>query len=165
VSRFQLFGGFLGDVRAALATSRLAPERLVIEMTEQSITDDRTGNTRAVLDEVAVLGVKIAIDRFGVGAGSLSLLQWPSIRVLKIDRSLVRDVDRNPRSSQIVSGLLTLARRLDLEVIAEGVERREQIAALRALGFARMQGFALGEPISSKQFADLLADEGDAPAR
>lgn len=165
VSHYQLLQGrFAADVQEALARSGLPPERLVVEMTESGIAV-RGGSVRSELENLARLGVTIAVDRFGVGVGSLALLQLPFVRMLKVDRSLIRTVGTDDRSRQIVDTLISMAERLGLKAIAEGVETSEQVEALHALGCVCMQGFALGGPVSSEDFARYTTGGGERPWR
>src|SRR6202007_1382851 len=91
------------------------------------------------------LGVRIAIDDFGTGFSSLAALAELPIDALKLDRSFISAVDGGPRGA-LVAGVISLASRLGLPVVAEGIETAAQLATLRALGCAYGQGFHLGRP-------------------
>ena len=156
--------GFVAEVQEAIAAAGLPPQRLVIEMSERGMID-ASGRLHGSLEELAEFGVTLAIDHFGAGAGSLAILQWESIRMLKLDRSLLAAVGQSSRSNRILTAILTLARRLGLETVAEGIETVPQLRALRFLGCARMQGFLLGEPVSGAQLASQISDDPKAPWR
>jgi EAL domain-containing protein (putative c-di-GMP-specific phosphodiesterase class I) len=118
---------------------------LVIELVESS--------TRAVeeitpnLERLRRAGVKIALDDFGVGHSSLGRLRSMPIDILKIDRSFVRSHGTDPKESVIVSAIVALAKGLDLPVIAEGIETRETLVWLQALGCGGGQGYLLSRPM------------------
>ncbi len=164
VSGRQLRGDFVGEVRSALGETRLTPRRLVIEMAERSMID-ASGRILAQVEELADTGITLCVDHFGAGAGSLAILQWESIRSLKLDRSLLADIGQGQRANRIVTAILTLARRLGLETLAEGVETIAQLRAMRFLGCARMQGFLLGGPVAGDQLAPQIEEDPKAPWR
>jgi EAL domain-containing protein (putative c-di-GMP-specific phosphodiesterase class I) len=157
-------GTFTREVRASLDESGLPPHRLVIEMSERSMIDP-SGHLLPTVEQLADLGITLAVDHFGAGAGSLAILQWESIRKLKLDRSLLTDIGHSQRSNRIVTAILTLARRLGLETVVEGVETIAQLRAMRFLGCARMQGFLLGDPVAGDQLARQIEDDPKAPWR
>ncbi|GIU94477.1 MAG: hypothetical protein KatS3mg012_0934 [Gaiellaceae bacterium] len=97
-------------------------------------------------------GIRIAIDDFGVCCSSLGELEGLPVRVLKIDRSFVGAMERDPRDVAIVRSTVELAHRLGLEIVAEGVESREHIARLEGIGCDIGQGFALGRPVPARDF-------------
>jgi diguanylate cyclase (GGDEF)-like protein len=132
-------------VREALATAGIGPDQLVLEITESQLLGDTEGAAERfrVLRE---LGVRIALDDFGTGYSSLSYLHSLPLDALKIAKTFVDALDSDGRESGFVAMILELARTLDLDVIAEGIETPAQLAALRELGARLGQGFLLGRP-------------------
>jgi diguanylate cyclase (GGDEF)-like protein/PAS domain S-box-containing protein len=144
------------DVAAALEASGLQPQRLVLELTESTLVT-RPDAVAKRLIQLRQLGVRIAIDDFGTGYSSLSYLQRFPIDILKIDRSFTETIDDANRLPAILQGLVELGRTLELEVIAEGIERPEQQTALAREGCQLGQGFLFSRPISQEE-AITLAD-------
>lgn len=138
--------GFVELVRDCLSRSGVAADRIEIEVTESVMVD--SSRSLEVLWRLKRLGVRIAVDDFGTGFSSLSYLRQMPIDTLKIDRAFVQDL---PRDSAIAAMILTLGARLGLEVVAEGVEREEQLAWLVAEGCPVVQGFYIAEPMPARQ--------------
>jgi diguanylate cyclase (GGDEF)-like protein len=136
---------FVGTVAGALERSGLAPERLTIELTESALMDDVDG-VREAFEALRALGVSIAIDDFGTGFSSLSTLADLPVDVLKLDRSFICAMVDSPAHQALVGGVVSLAERMGLPVVAEGVETAEQLEALRTLGCRWAQGYHLGRP-------------------
>ena len=157
VSAAQLADDDLVDVvREALLTSRLAADRLVLEITETAIVEE----IEAVIPRLAALralGVRIALDDFGTGYSALGYLQQLPVDILKIDRAFVRDVHKGPRQSALAAAVMTLAASLDLEVVAEGIELEEQAARLRALCCSLGQGFLYAPAVPAEELPDVRA--------
>ena len=136
-------------VREALKESGLAPHRLEIEVTETALLDDKS-LTRQLIEEMKALGVRIALDDFGTGYSSLSYLHKLPLDKVKIDRSFLIDVTQNPRSLELLKGIVNLSRPLGLAVTVEGVETFEQLKIL-ALEVKPdlVQGFLFGSALSA----------------
>jgi diguanylate cyclase (GGDEF)-like protein len=135
----------VSTVRAALADSGLPAGQLTLEVTEGVLIHD----VEAVVDVLRALrglGVRIAIDDFGTGYSSLSYLRRLPADVVKIDRSFVQDLGSGGRSTTLVASIIELARSLELEVVAEGVETEEQHAVLGRLACSHAQGYLFGRP-------------------
>jgi diguanylate cyclase (GGDEF)-like protein len=130
---------------AALAESGIDPSRLCLEVTEGAVVA-YAARAGSVLKRLKTLGVTIAIDDFGVGYASLGYLERFPIDVLKIDRSLVDGVATDTRKRRVVATVLALAETLELEVVAEGIEREADAEALQALGCGIGQGFLYARP-------------------
>jgi diguanylate cyclase (GGDEF)-like protein len=133
------------DVLARLHESGLAPDQLVLEITESQLLRDAP-DSGARFEELRGLGVRIALDDFGTGYSSLSYLHSLPLDSLKIAKPFVDGLTGGGREANFVGMILDLARTLELEVIAEGIETPEQLAALRALGAELGQGYLLGRP-------------------
>ena len=162
----QLRSGTLVEVvEATLARHGLAPGDLELEITE-TIALRHGDNDLAPLRSLCKRGVGIAFDDFGTGFASLSALKDFPLTRLKIDRSFVRDVCSNRHSAAIVRGVITIGRSLGLDVIAEGIETKEQVAHLRKWRCASGQGYLYGKPVSASDFAHAaLVDSPFAPTQ
>jgi diguanylate cyclase (GGDEF)-like protein/PAS domain S-box-containing protein len=138
------------DVEFALAESGLLPEFLTLEMTESSIMGN-TEQTLATLDRLKAMNVRLEIDDFGTGYSSLNRLQRLPFDCLKIDRSFIRELGDGNGSLDIVKAIMQLAHSLRLEVIAEGVETKEQLSTLRGLDCDHIQGFLFSKPVDAAE--------------
>ncbi|HVQ96911.1 MAG TPA: EAL domain-containing protein [Mycobacteriales bacterium] len=142
---------FVPTVAAVLADSGLPPDALWLEITETSIMTDAAvvGSTLAA---IRALGAHLAIDDFGTGYSSLAYLRRFPVEMLKIDRSFVAGLGQDREDEAIVAMVISLARTLDLVIVAEGVETADQLELLRRLGCETVQGYYFGRPAA----ADLL---------
>ncbi|HEU4657126.1 MAG TPA: EAL domain-containing protein [Capillimicrobium sp.] len=158
VSARQLGAPGLADtVRSALDGSGLAPERLCLEITETALLADVDGVTET-LTALKELGVRLAIDDFGVGHASLShLRQLLPVDTLKIDKSFVDGIVEDAEDSAIVEGVVRLAHSLGLEVVAEGVETAAQAERLQTMACQSAQGFLFARPLAPDALGELLA--------
>jgi len=141
----------------ALRRYELKAGRLELELTESSLMED-LAHTRKTFDALSDLGVNVAIDDFGAGASSLGDLKSLTFSKLKIDRAFVTDVAERHDSQAICAALIELGRRLDIAVLAEGVETREEVDALRVLGCSLFQGFFFSRPLPADKFMKKVAD-------
>jgi diguanylate cyclase (GGDEF)-like protein/PAS domain S-box-containing protein len=147
---------YVEEVRDALDSSGLDPDRLVLEITESvMIADVELAIER--LTALRELGVQIAVDDFGTGYSSLNYIRLLPIDILKIDRRFIDSVDADDRDGQLTVAIIGLARVLDLRCIAEGVERPAQHERLKALHCDYAQGFLLARPMGSGALRTLLA--------
>ena len=142
--------GFLELVRNVLRETGLSPEYLELELTE-SLLLSNADVMPATLKELKALGVKLAIDDFGTGYSSFSYLRRFQVHKLKIDRCFVQDVNVDPDDAAITSAVISIAKSLNLKVIAEGVENEAQLSFLRTQNCDEIQGHYFSKP--------LLADE------
>ena len=147
--------GIVDEVRAALAAAGLAPQSLVLEITETAIMEQLDAAI-TILTELRRLGVRLALDDFGTGYSSLSYLQRLPVDILKIDRSFVAGVAKSTEDSALARGILTLGQTLGLETVAEGIETAEQLAALRELGCQLGQGYLFARPLGPAAVDTLL---------
>jgi diguanylate cyclase (GGDEF)-like protein/PAS domain S-box-containing protein len=147
------------EIDAALKEAELDPRRLRIELTE-SVVMENAASAMAVFDQLRALHIKIDVDDFGTGYSSLSYLQRFNLDHLKIDRSFVSNIDgAGGENAEIVRTIVTLAKHLGMDAVAEGVETPEQLRLLRELGCQRVQGYLFSEPLDEAA-ADLLLEAG-----
>jgi diguanylate cyclase (GGDEF)-like protein len=154
---------FVPTIAAALADTGLEPEALWLEITETTIMAD-TEAAADTLRAIRALGVHLAIDDFGTGYSSLTYLRRFPVETLKIDRSFVAGIGRDREDEAIVDMILSLARALDLHVVAEGVETADQLHQLRRLGCELMQGFYFGRPMPADQVRNILGQPQSVPS-
>jgi diguanylate cyclase (GGDEF)-like protein len=159
VSPRQLRSGELPDVIGhALRSSGLAPEQLHLELTETAVLSDES-QANALLTRVRGTGVKVWLDDFGTGFSGLSHLRRVPVDGVKIDRSFVADVLRDPDDLALTSAIIAMAHSLGITVVAEGIETEGQFAILRERGCDQGQGFWLGRPMPAvdiaKKFREL----------
>jgi diguanylate cyclase (GGDEF)-like protein/PAS domain S-box-containing protein len=139
----------------ALAASGLHPARLEIEITETVLLHDREG-TIAVLHQLRSLGIRIAMDDFGTGYSSLTYLQSFPFDKIKIDRSFVKDITENAGSLYIVRAVAALANGMGMAATAEGVETKEQLDKIAAVGCTEMQGYLFSKPLPVAEIERLF---------
>jgi len=144
-------------VAEILNRNQLKPQRLELELTEAALMEDLP-RTRHTLTALTALGVGVAVDDFGAGASSLGDLKSLSFSKIKIDRAFITDVPNRHDSQAVCAALIELARRLDIAVLAEGVETREEVEALRVLGCSLFQGFFFSRPLPADRFLKKVAD-------
>ncbi|HEU0012286.1 MAG TPA: EAL domain-containing protein [Longimicrobium sp.] len=144
------------QVRRTLEGSGMEPGRLRLEVTE-SVLVENPAAAAATLGRLKELGLRVLMDDFGTGWSSLSALHRLPVDGLKVDRSFVAAMGRDGRAGELVASVVALAHALGLEVVAEGIERPDQLAGLRALGCDAAQGFLFSPAIDADAFARLLA--------
>ncbi|QBI20673.1 GGDEF and EAL domain-containing protein [Egibacter rhizosphaerae] len=165
ITRPQLRDGGLADaVAQVLAESGLPPDRLCLEISEHALLDD-TPATVDGLRALKRLGVMLAVDDFGAGWSSLAYLTRVPIDVLKVDRSFIATLDQPGDSHAIVAATLGLSRSLGLEVVADGVDRPGQAAALRELGCQLVQGDHFATAADSRTVEERIAAAVARPPR
>ena len=143
--------GLLTTVTETLQHTGLDPALLELEITESTVME-RPDTAIELLRALKALGLKIAVDDFGTGHSSLSYLKLLPLDRLKIDRSFVSDLERDPNDAAIVAAAVSLAHNLGLSVTAEGVETATQVERLRALGCDELQGYHFSRPITADEF-------------
>jgi diguanylate cyclase (GGDEF)-like protein/PAS domain S-box-containing protein len=152
----QLHAGTLPEaVALALRKTGLDPRALCFEITESAIMDNLESSASS-LARLKQLGIGLSIDDFGTGYSSLASLRRLPVGQLKIDRSFVEGLGQSDRDNAIVAAVIDLAHALELQVVAEGVETREQLDRLRALGCDGAQGFLFARPLPAEAMETLL---------
>jgi len=147
--------GFVGSVRQALRESGLPPSALLLELTESLVLGGNE-QIRADLNELREIGVRLAIDDFGTGYSSLSYLIDLPIDVLKIDKMFVTGIASSWRRHALVEGIVRLARTLEVEVIAEGIETETERELLAGMGCQFGQGYLLSVPVDAHAASAML---------
>lgn len=148
-------GTVVEDIEAALARSGLAPSNLEIEITEsvQIVENQVVGEA---LRQIKNLDVRISLDDFGTGYSSLSYLSSFPFDKIKIDRSFVANMDCSLSAAAVVRATLQLARDLNMDTTAEGIENAEQFASLRQQGCTQAQGYFIGKPMPAVEVASFV---------
>ena len=158
LSARQLQTGRLSeDVEAVLKATGLHPSTLNLELTETMLMED-SEKVVEILRDLKRLGVRLAIDDFGTGYSSLAYLQRFPLDTLKIDRSFVSRVGEGGDGAALATAIVSLARTLGLDTVAEGIEEEHQVGALAALGCSTGQGFLFSRPLPTEAFTALLVD-------
>jgi diguanylate cyclase (GGDEF)-like protein/PAS domain S-box-containing protein len=147
--------GFVERVRQALHLCALPPSALLLELTESLLLGD-TDRIRAELDELKDIGVRLAIDDFGTGYSSLGYLLDLPIDVLKVDKTFVTGIGSSWRRHALVEGIVRLARTLEVDVIAEGIESETERELLAGMGCQFGQGYLLSVPVDAGAAAAML---------
>ena len=164
VARQIKTGNLTQVVRSALAAASIAPHRLELEITEQTVLgdSDRVFETLAELHE---LGVRIALDDFGTGYSSLSTLRRFPFDKIKIDRSFIEDLSQtNANAIAIVRSVAQLGHDLGIATTAEGVETKEELEQVRAEGCTEIQGFYICKPAPAHVVSRIFLPHGKKPA-
>jgi diguanylate cyclase (GGDEF)-like protein/PAS domain S-box-containing protein len=143
------------QVAQVLQETGLCPHHLKLEITESGIMNN--AESAALLKQLQTLNVQLCIDDFGTGYSSLSRLRQFPIQTLKIDRSFVSSMRASVEDAEVVQAIITLAHNLGMDVVAEGIETREQLAHLKRLHCEQGQGYFFSKPLNSQAAAALLA--------
>jgi EAL domain-containing protein (putative c-di-GMP-specific phosphodiesterase class I) len=149
-------GDLVGLVHSVLLETGLEPSRLELEITEGVLIDDFS-RAVSILRRLKALGVRIAMDDFGTGYSSLSYLQSFPFDKIKIDQTFISNLERHPQSATIIRAVIGLARGLQVPVVAEGVETKDQLAFLAKESCDEVQGFLIGRPLPIAEYATLTA--------
>ena len=152
--------GFVDSVEAILHGTATPPRALTLEVTESVFVQD-SERALFVLADLKDLGVKLALDDFGTGYSSLRYLMTFPVDIVKIDRSFVAELRRNPTSHTIVAAIITLAHELGMSIVCEGVETAEQRDELARIGCDSIQGFYFGEPTSAANIDARIQSDAD----
>ncbi len=149
-------GQFIKTLVNSLEISKLDPQSLTLELTENTIMGNAQENLD-VLHQIKEMGIKLSVDDFGTGYSSLSYLTQLPLDELKIDRSFIKGIQSETDDAPIVTAIVAMARSLNLRVVMEGVETQCQLQFSRDRGCDEYQGFLFSEPVPSGEFAILLA--------
>ena len=148
----------LASIQHSLAETGIAPQQLELEITETVFTADSDRNL-IILQQLNSMGVLISLDDFGAGYSSLSYLKRFPIDILKIDRSLIQDLCTNSDSQAITAAIISMAHKLGLRVVAEGVETQQQLTYLRNYSCDEMQGYLFSQPVPAAAVPALLEQQ------
>ena len=150
--------GLVELVTNILKETGLSPGDLELDIPAENLVNIGQENYRTVLDQLNALGVHVALADNGIGDSFIESIKRLSLRVMKIDRSFVRNAAVDPDQAAIVQAVVALARALKLKVVAEGVETAEQLAALRRYGCDMVQGYLFSKPVATEDIASMLRD-------
>jgi EAL domain-containing protein (putative c-di-GMP-specific phosphodiesterase class I) len=156
VSALQFNPSFIKSVKAVLQETGLAPERLELELTEGVVMDDTNATVQALCD-LKAMGVSLSIDDFGTGYSSLSYLSRFPLDELKIDRSFVIEFNKSDNDASLVIAIIAMARSMNLQLVAEGVETHDQYHFLTSNGAHVIQGYLFSKPVPAEELRPLLA--------
>lgn len=155
--RQTLEPGFAAEIAEILAATGLEPSSLILEITESMMLQESAA-TDGLLGQLRDMGMLLVVDDFGTGFSALEYFKRFSVQGLKIDRSFIDGLGRSPEDTAIVKATLAFASALDLAVTAEGVETREQLDLLRALGCHQAQGYLFARPVPAAEVPNLLSE-------
>ena len=147
--------GLLSMIEGALTESGLAPERLLVEVTESVALADVVGTT-SVIEHLDRLGVTVALDDFGTGYSSLSYLALLRPRIIKIDRSFVSPSKASIYNDTLLEAIVSLGQKLDITVLAEGIETQGQLERVRHLGCELGQGYLFSSAVPAGEVGAML---------
>ncbi|WP_157619430.1 bifunctional diguanylate cyclase/phosphodiesterase [Psychromonas aquimarina] len=149
---------FIESVRGSIEKHQISASQLTLEITEGIVIDD-IADTIDKMSILKSLGVRISIDDFGTGYSSLTYLKMLPLDQLKIDQSFVRDITSEPNDAMIVETIIAIASHFDLNVIAEGVENKDQIDFLADKGCTQFQGYYFGKPMLAADFSAYMTQQ------
>jgi diguanylate cyclase (GGDEF)-like protein/PAS domain S-box-containing protein len=166
VSRAELARGqrLLDSVQAALRAADLPAECLLLEVTEREVMRDSV-SSRALMNELQSIGVRLAMDDFGTGTSSLACLREYPFDIIKIDQSFVSGLEKGPDTLAVIHATITLIENLGKTSVAEGVETAEQLAILQSLGCHYAQGYYLGRPVPEADVMGMPRNSEQARTR
>ena len=150
-----LRGDVVNSVELALAASGLAPNRIEIEITESLFLHDSVP-VKAIMDRLIRKGVTFILDDFGTGYSSLGYLRKFPVSKIKIDRSFISGFPLDKDCSALVHGIVALANSIGMQVVAEGIETKEQASLLRLIGCQEGQGYLFGKPMPLAELKTAL---------
>ncbi|WP_413694300.1 EAL domain-containing protein [Psychromonas sp. KJ10-2] len=148
----------LSDIKNVLKTADLPPERLDVEVTE-SLIINQEGELFEMLQTLRNMGVELSIDDFGTGYSALSYLQKYAFSKLKIDRGFIMNLAENESDKSLVMAIVAMAKALNLKVVGEGIEDKEQMQFLKSIDCEFAQGYLFSKPLPAAQFEALLKNQ------
>lgn len=154
-SRQFLRHNLLATLKHCLKTTGCQPEWIALEITESLLLQDSV-DVMLTLTRINQMGIKLAIDDFGTGFSALAYLNKFPIQQVKIDRSFIRDICTNEKAALLVKAIIAMAQSLSMEIVAEGIENKEQSAILARFGCYEAQGYLYGKPSPFEDFLKLL---------
>ncbi|MCG7496301.1 EAL domain-containing protein [Vibrio sp. Of7-15] len=147
----------LEHIQKALSDYAIRPRNIEFEITESALMDNLAHNTET-LKELRKMGISIAMDDFGTGYSSLAYLKRFPLNTLKIDRTFIFEMDKHPKDAKIVSAIITMAKVLNLQVVAEGVENAQQASQLLEMECDYLQGYLFNKPMPAAEYTHLLVN-------
>ena len=147
---------FIDKLTRSLKQTDFDPNNLIIEITETLFIEDIFG-VNDTLNQVKKMGIKISLDDFGTGYSSLSLLTKLPIDELKIDKSFVDEIQQDPNAKSMAEGIIAIGKKLDLIIVAEGVETLEQLTELNSIGCDVYQGYYFAKPLTIEDLKRYVA--------
>ena len=160
LSGHQFQPNLVEQIKQILLETQLSPRCLKLEITESAMINN-VEQAIALLQQLKAIGIKLSIDDFGTGYSSLSYLQQFCADTLKVDRSFVCELESSEKNQAIVDIIITLAHKLDMDVVAEGIETEIHKTILKALDCEYGQGYFFAKPLKSKDATDLLTQQYD----
>ncbi len=145
---------FVNTIKQVLYETQLDPSSLMLEITENTLTDD-AAKFIETLHALSKVGVKLAIDDFGTGYSSLAYLKDFPVDQLKIDKVFVSNIENDSANKAILKTIVTLGKSLGKKVVAEGVETNYQYEYLKSIGCDELQGYYFSKPLPEKEFEVL----------
>ncbi|HBR05165.1 MAG TPA: hypothetical protein DD722_05320 [Lachnospiraceae bacterium] len=156
VSRIDMFNAHIAEIlENIIKQNNLDNTNLLLEITESAYTDDSAQIIETV-NKLRGLGFRIEMDDFGSGYSSLNMLLSLPIDALKLDMTFIKKICENPKSARLVGIMIDIARLLEVPVIAEGVETKEQMEILKKLGCDIIQGYFFSKPLPPEEFEALI---------
>lgn len=146
---------FVGEVHAILKETSIPPHALILELTESMIMED-TPWMRDIIRDLKSLGVQIAVDDFGTGYSALSYIKRFPIDVIKIDRSFIIGIHENPFDAAIARAIIEMSHSLSIQIVAEGVEKPEQLLKLQELACDSVQGYFFSKPMPPEELVGTI---------
>ncbi|MGL4739859.1 MAG: EAL domain-containing protein [Sarcina sp.] len=147
--------GLIAFMINELKENDISPKYIKIEVTEDEIIDNFE-QTIDILNKIREIGIKVYLDDFGVGYSSFSHIKVLPVDVIKIDRSLILDIEYNPKTQEIVNTMILLAHNLNMSIVCEGVEDESQVEILRKLKCDNIQGYYFSEPLQKENFKRFI---------